>query len=171
MHHQRQTSFLVVAALFAAACSPLLPTPDEFPEPPVTPIVEFPTGPAATPTRKPASKPILGNDMASARTFFLVMKVRMAAGDSTSIAESVSYPIQVRVHGQATTMLSPVEFEDNYEAIFSQQLQQAIAAADENDLELQLDGIQAVDGVLWFKQFCADPACTQGEFLITQINN
>ncbi len=43
MHPQRQTSCLVVALLFSAACAPLLPTPDEFPEPPMTPIVEFPT--------------------------------------------------------------------------------------------------------------------------------
>ncbi len=109
--------------------------------------------------------------MASARTFFLIMKVSMAAGDRTSVAESVSYPIQVRVNGQPTTMLSPAAFEDNYDSIFSPQLQQTIAAADENDLELQLDGITAVDGVLWLNQFCADPACTRGEFLITRINN
>ena len=116
-------------------------------------------------------KPIFADDMTDARTFFLILKVSMTAGDSTTLAERVLYPIRVRVNGQQTTILSAADFERNYQGIFNDQLQQAIAGADENDLELQLDGIKAVDGALWFNQFCTDPACTRGEFLITQINN
>ena len=161
MKHPSHIPYLVLGLLVAAACGPLLPTPDDFPEPPMTPIVEFPTMLPSTPTPRPMTKPIFADDMADARTFFLILKVGMSAGDSTSFAERVSYPIQVRVNGQPTTILSAEEFESNYEGIFTDEFQRAIAAADEDDVELQLDGIKAAGGALWFNQFCAD-ACLHG---------
>ena len=167
----RRMPYMVAGLLLAAACSPVRPTPNDFPPPPLTPIVEFPTGPASTATPRPIAKPIFTDDMADARTFFLILKVAVTAGDSTSIAERVLYPIQVRVHGQPTTISSPAEFERSYDSIFSRAVQEAIGSADENDLVLTLDGIQAADGLLWFGQFCADPPCLKGEFLITQIDN
>jgi hypothetical protein len=137
----------------------------------MTPIVEFPMTLPSMPTPRPLTKPIFADDMSDARTLFLILQVGMSAGDSASIAERVLYPIRVRVNGQPTTILSAAEFERNYAAIFSKALQEAIAGADENDLELQLDGIKAAGGALWFQQFCADAACAQGQFLVTQIDN
>jgi hypothetical protein len=169
--HRREMFYLAWVMLLVCACTPLLPTPDDFPEPPMTPIVDFPTPRPATSTPRPMTKPIFADDMADASTFFLILQVSMSAGDSTSIAERVLYPIQARVNGQPTTIASAADFERNYDGIFDSRLQEAIASADENALELQFDGIKAAGGVLWFDQFCADPACTQGKFLITRIDN
>lgn len=171
MPHRRQPPVLWFALLFAAACVPLLPTPDDFPEPPMTVIVEFPTTLPATPTPRPLIKPVFSDDLEKARTFFLILKVGMSAGDSGLIAERIYYPIEVRVNGRPTTIQSQAEFERNYAGIFSAQLQADIAGANEQDVQLGLDGIKAADGALWFNQFCADAACTQGQFLITMINN
>ena len=166
-----QSPYLVLALLFAAACTPWPPTPNDFPPAPMTPIVEFPTMLPATATPRPLTKPIFPDDMSEARTLFLILQVGMSAGDSASFAERVLYPIQVRVNGQAGTISSAAEFERNYDQIMNQQLQAAISGSDENDLVLTLDGVKAAGGALWFNQFCADAACTQGKFLITQINN
>ena len=171
MYLRRQMPYIVVALLSAAACAPVLPTPDDFPGPPLTPIIEFPTTPLSTAPPQPRLKPMFADDMPGARTFFLILKVGMIAGDSASVADRVYYPIQVLVNGQAITIRSATEFERNYESIFNSQLREAIAGAQEDDLELHLDGVQAAGGALWFNHFCEDAACTQGQFLITQINN
>lgn len=124
-----------------------------------------------TPTPPLLPKPIFTDDMGEARTLLLILKVSAAAGDSGSVADHVKYPIQARVNGQPTTISSPAEFERNYDGIFTRQFLEALAGADENDVELRLDGVKAAGGVLWLQQFCEDPLCTKGQFLITRINN
>jgi hypothetical protein len=163
--------YLVLGLLFAAACAPLPATPNDFPPPPLTPIVDFPTAAPPTATARPVLRPIFADDLSEARTFFLILKVAMSAGDSTLVAGNVFYPIRLRVYGQPTSISSAAEFERSYDGIFDRQLQEAITRADENDLEPGLDGVKAAGGRVWFNQFCADAACTQGKFLITQINN
>jgi hypothetical protein len=171
VHHRHQIVFLASVLLLASGCGPLLPKLDDFPEPRVTPIVEFPTMPAPSHTPRPVLKAVFADDLNDASTFFLILKVGVAAGNSGLIAEHVLYPIEVNVNGQPTTLASPAEFERAYEGIFASGLGAAIAGADEADLELTLDGIKAAGGTLWFNQFCADALCSQGEFLITRINN
>jgi hypothetical protein len=41
----------------------------------------------------------------------------------------------------------------------------------EEDLVNGVVGIRVGNGELWFNLFCMDAACTEKEFLITQINN
>jgi hypothetical protein len=137
----------------------------------MTPIIDSPTTMPSTPTPQPMTKPIFADQMADAGAFILILKVGMAAGDLTAIAERILYPIQVRVNGQPMTIRSVAEFERHFGGIFNDHLQQVIAGAGQNDLELQLDGIKAADGALWFNQFRVDGACTQDKFLITRINN
>lgn len=161
---------LVLLMVLLAACLPLPTAPEDVP-PQVTPIVEFPTVPAPTATPRPALKPIFADDMLEARTTFLIIQTSMAAGDWSGIAARVLYPIDVLVEGSTMTIESPGEFEQYFGAIFTKSLQEAILAADEEDLIQMLDGIRAADGHLWLNQFCADAACSQGQFLITQINN
>jgi hypothetical protein len=168
---RRRTPWLVSGLLLAAACSPLLPTPDDFPGPQITPIVEFPTTLPAMPTTRPIIKAIVGDDMAEARTFFLILQVSVAAGDSTAFAERVLYPIQVRMGGGLATILSADEFQRNHDAILSDEFLSAMALESEDDLELQLDGIRAAGGALWFNQFCGNSTCSESRFLITQINS
>jgi hypothetical protein len=158
--------------LASAACAPLPPTPDDFPQPPWTPVVEFATfalPPTALP--RPRIKPIFATDMDDARTFFLLVKIAMAAGDSSMVAERILYPIQVTLNGKPATIGSAAEFDRDFQTIFDPDAVDAVFAANESDLVLLPGGVKAADGVLWFNLFCADPACTKAEFLITQINN
>ena len=155
--------------LFSAGCS-LIPTPDDFPPPPpMTPIVEFPQV-TATATIEPRMRPILPNDMQDAETFFLIVKTSMAAGDDTGIAERVKYPIRVRVSGQELVLKSEKEFLDQYEKIFDQGFVTTLSDIDESNLSLLPNGIQVGNGELWFNYFCVDLACSDAQFLITQIN-
>jgi hypothetical protein len=149
-----------------------MPTPDDFPPPPWTQIVEFPT-PAFPPTSvpRPRVKPIFPDDVEEARTLLLLLQVGIAAGDSGLIAERVLYPIEVPVNGQPTTISSASALEDSYDAIFHLRFRDSILAATDADVKLMLDGVQVADGALWFNQFCMDSTCAESQFLITQINN
>ena len=138
----------------------------------MTVIVEFPTPafpPTAVPT--PRSKPIFESDMQEARTFYLVLKVAVAAGDSGLLAERTQYPLPVIVKGVSTTINSPADLEKAYDRILDSAARDAIYSFDEQDLVLMPGGIRAADGLLWFNLFCLDAACSQSEFRITAINN
>lgn len=135
-------------------------------------MVEFPT-PAAPPTSvpRPMAKPIYPSDMQEARTLLLLLQVAFTAGDSGLIAERVLYPVEVRVNGQPATIASASALEASYDAIFHVNFRESILAAEDDDVKLTLNGVEVGDGALWFNQFCMDAACTESQFLITQINN
>jgi hypothetical protein len=116
-------------------------------------------------------KPIQPDDMDDARTLLLLLQVGIAAGDSGLLAERVLYPIQVRLQGQPATIASASELEANYDVIFDSKFRETILSAEDDDVKLMLDGVQAAGGALWFNQFCTDAACSESQFLITQINN
>jgi hypothetical protein len=134
--------------------------------------VEFPTFVLpATPAPRPRIQPIFADDLEDARTFFLILKISMMAGDSTMVAENVLYPIEVKVNGVPTTVASAAEMEQNYAGIFHSDLQASIMAADEQDLRLMPGGVSAAGGALWLNLLCVDAACSKTEFRITAINN
>ena len=159
---------MLLLVIVLASCG-VLPTPDDFP-PPVTPIVEFPQV-TATATLEPRLRPIVPNDVQEAATFLLILKTSMAAGNDTGIAELIKYPIHVGMNGQVLVFENEGEFLDQYEKIFDQEFITLLSDLDESDLLLLPDGIQAGNGALWFNFFCVDPACSDSQFLITQINN
>jgi len=160
---------LILIVILLAGCS-LIPTPDDFPPPPpMTTIVEFPQVTATT-TIEPNMRLILPDDMQDAETFFLIVKTSLAAGDDGGIAERVKYPIRVRANGQVTVLKDQNEFLDQYEKIFDQGFVTALSDIDESDLTLLPNGVQVGNGELWFNYFCVDLACSDSQFLITQIN-
>ena len=160
---------LIVMVILLAGCS-LIPTPDDFPPPPpMTVIVEFPQVTATT-TIEPNLRPILPDDMQEAEMSFLIIKTAMAAGDDTSIAERVHYPLYVRSGGQETVLTNPDEFLANYEKIFDSEFVTTLSNIEEASLTLSSNGIQVGNGELWLNYFCVDLACSETEFLITQVN-
>ena len=159
---------LILIVILLAGCG-FIPTPDDFPPPPMTPIVEFPQV-TATVTLEPRMRPILSNDMQDAETFFLIIKTSMAAGDDVGIAERVKYPLRVRLNGQEIVLKDQNEFLDQYEKIFDQGFVTALSDIDESDLILLPNGVQVGNGELWFNSFCVDLTCSDAQFLITQIN-
>ena len=160
---------LIVMVILLAGCS-LIPTPDDFPPPPpMTVIVEFPQVTATT-TIEPNMRLILPDDMQEAETFFLIVKTMLAAGDDTGVAERVHYPLYVRSDGQETVLKNPDEFLANYQKIFDSGFITALSSIDESSLTLSSNGVQVGNGEVWLNYFCVDLACSETEFLITQIN-
>ncbi len=165
---------LILAVLLVMGCGAIptirpIPTYNDFPPPPMTPIVEFPQV-TLTATIEPRMRPILPSDLSEAETFFLIVKTSMAAGDDMGIAERVKYPLSVRLNGQTMMIKDKAEFANQYAKIFDAAFVQALADIDEANLTLLSNGVQVGDGVLWFNYFCVDLACSDAQFLITQIN-
>lgn len=166
---------LMLTVLFVLGCGAIptirpIPTYDDFPPPPpMTPIVEWPQITPTT-TIEPRMRPILPSDLPEAETFFLIVKTSLAAGDDTGMAARVKYPLPVRLNGQTILIKDKAEFAARYNEIFDTGFIQALSDIDEANLTLLSNGVQAGTGVLWFNYFCVDLACSDAQFLITQIN-
>jgi len=155
----------MVALIFSLACATLIPTPDDFPPPPMTVIVELPDV-TAVPTFQVRPLPISVEKMVDAQNFFLILKTRVLSGDSVGISESVRYPIAVG----PTAIVSADEFVEKYDLIFNDKVMAALTNTNEEDLVLMADGVRVGHNELWFNLFCMDEACSDTQFLITQIN-
>lgn len=166
---------LLFAVLLIMRCGaiptvPAIPTYNDFPPPPpMTPIVEFPQV-TATATIEPRMRPILPSDLQDAETVVLIIKTSIAAGDDVGVARRVKYPLSLRLDGQQRLIANEADFLKQYETIFDARFVQVLAGIDESNLTLLSNGVQVGDGVLWLNYFCADMACSDAQFLITQIN-
>ena len=160
---------LMFALLLTSACASIIPTPNDFPPPPMTVIVEdFPT-PFVMPTIEPRLAVITPEKMPDAYTFQLILVTRIAAGDSTGIAETVKYPITVNVDGPVVISTAD-EFENYYDRIFTDDIISVLNETNEDDLILLPEGVRVGKGEVWFNLYCVDLACSDTQFLITQIN-
>jgi hypothetical protein len=161
---------ILLCAFLLSACTL---KPNDFPPPPpqMTVIVELPwTTPTPTPPA-PKPKPIMAENLSDAETFFLILKIAVAAGDDHLVASKVYYPINVKINGQMTTLHNADEFLENYSQVFNQTLLEALKNTSETDLSNLPNGIRVGNGELWFGLFCPDTDCAKLVFLITQINN
>ena len=162
--------YILLFVLFSLSCSSLIPTPDDFPEPPMTVIVEdFPTL-VITPTVETRIAVITSDKMAEAQTFQLILLTMVAAGDSLGIAEMVKYPLSVNLD-DTSLILNADEFEENYDRLFTEQVIEVISDTSESNLTLLPEGVRVGHGEIWFNLFCMDAACSETQFFITQINN
>ncbi|HNC09240.1 MAG TPA: hypothetical protein PLX14_11080 [Anaerolineales bacterium] len=162
--------YILFFALLSLSCSSLIPTPDDFPEPPMTVIVEdFPTL-VITPTVETRIAVITSDKMAEAQTFQLILLTMVAAGDSLGIAEMVKYPLSVNLD-DTSLILNADEFEENYDRLFTEQVIEVISDTSESNLTLLTEGVRVGHGEIWFNLFCMDAACSETQFFITQINN
>lgn len=157
--------FLLIVLMCSLACATLTPTPDDFPPPPMTVIVELPNV-TAVPTFQVRPMPISTEKMDDARSFFLLLKTRVLSGDSVGISEAVRYPIAVGPNAIA----SADEFVAKYDTIFNDKVMAALTNTNEEDLVFMADGVRVGHSELWFNLFCMDEACSHTQFLITQIN-
>lgn len=160
----------IVLILFLLTGCGLAPTPDDFPPPPpLTVIVEVPQV-TATVTLEPRLRPVLPENLQDAETVFLIVKAALAAGDDLQVAERVKFPLRVRTDGQELLLNNQQEFLEQYPEIFDEGFIKTLFEMDETNLTLMPDGIQAGNGEVWFNYYCVDPACSDAQFLITQIN-
>jgi hypothetical protein len=159
----------ITAGFMTLACLSPIPTPDDFPPPPMTVIVEFPTV-VVTPTLEMRLAPITQEKMQEAETFLLILKTRVISGDSTGIAEMVHYPIDVYTNGKIS-IANADEFVKNYDSIFNEKIMAVLTDTKDASLILLPDGILVGNGEIWINLFCVDLVCSETQFLITRINN
>lgn len=159
----------LVVLFLSLACATIIPTPNDFPPPPMTVIVEnFPT-PFVTTTIEPRPVMITQEKMLDAHTFQLILVTRIAAGDSIGIAETVKYPITVDIDGPVVISTAD-EFENYYDRIFTDDVIAALNETNEESLVLLPEGVRVGRGEIWFNLYCVDLTCSDTQFLITQIN-
>jgi len=164
---------LIFVLLFLVpACVPisLNPTPNDFPPPPSTVIVEFPTPAFVTQSPELRRQPVTEDDMLEAGNFLLILNTRVLSGDDQGVAESVKYPITVNIGGLRVISTAD-EFVAQYDRIFNNKVVSALSNTGEEDLIYLSAGVRIGHGEIWFDLFCADAACRDTQFLITQINN
>jgi len=162
---------MVLFAVMAMACRSALPTPNDFPPPPpMTVIIEdFPTA-FVTPTVEPRPAVVTQEKMQDAGTFMLILRARLLSGDDVGVSETVRYPISIKINGSQLEIANADSFLENYDSIFSNEFIQVVAAIPEDNLLLLPNGIQFGRGEIWLNLYCVDPACSDTQILITQIN-
>lgn len=151
---------VVIIGLVLVACGPSQPVL----------VDQYPTM-LPTPTLAAVTKPIGMDEKEEAFNFFYELKNLIALGEYEHFAEEIRYPITVNVDGQAKTFIYVAEFEANFEKIFREDVIQRFISTDESELMFTQNGVQVLDGILWFDLICMDPACEEAKFLITEINN
>ena len=165
----RRIIWTITTGFIISACYWLVPTPDDFPPPPMTVIVEFPTV-IATSTLETRLASITQEKMQEAETFLLILKTRVISGDDIGIAEMVHYPIEVSGNGKMS-LTNADEFVQNYDSIFNEKVMAVLTDTEDASLILLPDGILVGNGEIWINLYCVDLTCSETQFLITQINN
>lgn len=158
--------------LLIIACGFIIPTPNDFPSPPptvLTTIIEFPPMTVA-PTPEMHPRPVMQSDMDDARTFLMIVKTQIAAGDTYGFTENIHYPLNVVSEGKMRAFTSRDELAENIDSILTDKIRKAINEANEEDLMLLPEGVRVGHGELWFNLFCVDAACSDTQFFVTQIN-
>jgi len=159
--------FFFCILLFLVSCGPVQTATAV---PPTEILNQYPT-PLPTPTLAVNTRLIGEAEKEEAYNFFYEQKIHVTLGEYEHFAEEIRYPITVKVDGQPKTFIFAAEFEANFEKIFSQQAIQEFISTDESALTFSDRGVKVANGIIWFDLICMDPACTEAEFLITEINN
>lgn len=166
---QPMKKYILLFGLMLLACSTLVPTPDDFPPPPMTVIVELPIVTPTT-TIEPRLALITPEKMADAQSFYLMLVTKVTAGDSAGIAEMVKYPLTVQVNGEMVISTAE-DFDHYYKDIFNDRVMKALSDTSESNLTLLPEGVRVGQGEIWFNLYCVDLTCSDTQFLITQVNN
>ena len=161
---------ILFSVLLLTSCVSIFPTPNDFPPPPMTVIVEDFPPPFVTTTIEPRLALITQEKMQDARTFFWMLLTRVSAGDSTGVAEMLKYPITVNLDGPKTIATAD-EFELYYDQIFNKETIDAITKTSDEDLLHLPDGVRVGQSGIWFNLYCVDLTCSATQFFITQIDH
>lgn len=98
--------------------------------------------------------------------FFTNLQKLVADGDTT-VAEFVSYPINVNLNGKKTEIKSKDEFIKQYDQILTQQVKDGVAKQVVGETFVNAEGVSVGEGVMWLNASADNPK----QFWITAINN
>jgi len=85
-------------------------------------------------------------------TFLKALQKAAAAGDKTTIATMIAYPLhaKVKVKGRLTAIKSKEAFLANYDEIFNPSVKDAIQKATPDNLFVNYQGVMIGNGQVWF---------------------
>ena len=92
-------------------------------------------------------------------------------GDPTTIADLGAYPLTVNANGEVYDILEPQDLVDNFDALLTQETQDALGSQDFADLIVTSEGVGFANGALWMSNICYDDACNKTAWAIISINN
>lgn len=95
----------------------------------------------------------------------------VAAHDAAGVAELVSYPIGVKVHGKETNIKSAKAFAEKYDGIFTPAITKVVVNQKYEDLFVNYQGIMFGDGQVWITGICHDNACKNFDAKVTTIQD
>ncbi len=79
--------------------------------------------------------------------------------DTAAAAALVDYPISVKINGKDTNIKSASEFVQNYDAIMTKEITNAVVNQNLDDLFVNWQGVMFGDGQVWITGVCKDNAC------------
>lgn len=116
----------------------------------------------------------LDNAFGSHDNYLAVIKSFQAAvkaHDRTAVAAAVRYPIGVEINGKATTIKSANQFVENYDAIMTKEITDAVVNQKLDDLFVNWKGIMFGDGQIWIDGVCNDNTCKNVDIKVASIQS
>ncbi len=97
-------------------------------------------------TREPATRP----DCPGAIAFFQKLKAAVSAGDKTTVASMVSYPIRIAHNGKRFEIRTRQQFLQRYSQLFNAAVVCAIESAKPSDVWGNYQGFMIGNGAIWW---------------------
>lgn len=105
------------------------------------------------------------------RQAFDAIQQAVTEGDAVAFANWVSYPIEVSADGQPMVIGDATEFAENYDAIVTPEIAQAVTDQSFNELFVNAEGAMFGNGQVWMSEICIDAACTNTDVKIITIQS
>jgi hypothetical protein len=93
----------------------------------------------------------------------------VADHDAEGVAALVAYPITVKIDGRKKTIKDADAFVEDYDAIMTPGITEAIAKQDYGDLFVRDQGVMFGNGQAWLNGICRDDACDKFDVKVITI--
>ena len=93
------------------------------------------------------------------------------AHDTAAVAAAVRYPIGVEIKGKASTIKSASQFVQNYDAIMTREITDAVVNQKLDDLFVNWKGIMFGNGQIWINGVCNDSTCKNVDIKVATIQS
>lgn len=129
------------------------------------------TLPAAAQTAEDINDTIDGvlGDHAPYEEAFFSIQAAVVEYEAESVALWVAFPLSVTVDGQAFSIEGPADFIEQYDAVVTEEVRDAVANQRYEDLFVNAEGVMFGDGQMWLNGVCSDDACTESDVKIITI--
>ncbi|MDB5562050.1 MAG: hypothetical protein JWN11_1468 [Hyphomicrobiales bacterium] len=111
---------------------------------------------------------VLG-DHAQYQSVIEAFQQAVADGDAAGAAALVAYPITVKVNGKRTSISDEEAFVQDYDAIMTPNIVDAISNQDYGSLFVRDQGVMFGNGQAWLNGICRDNACDKFDVKVITI--